>query len=130
MKTYLVNHLRLPNDLPKADNLVYLEHVEATFKPYGGKWLVLDAAVEILEGTWPGSVVLMEFPDRQAAKAWYSSPEYQAILHLRVENAISDLVLVDPVGPEFTSAEWARQIRALMAAATTPEPEPVGQTVG
>src|SRR3954453_13841680 len=115
MTTYLINHLRVPG-LPKADNLAYLEQVEATFKPYGGRWLVLDGQVEGLEGTWPGSAVLMEFPDMDTAKEWYHSPEYQQILHLRTDNAISDLVLVDPVGQEFTSATWARQIRAALAA--------------
>ena len=54
MSTYLINHLRLPNDIPKADNLKYLEAVEATFTPYGGRWLVLDHEVEVVEGAWPG----------------------------------------------------------------------------
>jgi hypothetical protein len=31
-------------------------------------------------------------------------------------NVISDLILVDPVGPDFTSAEWAQQIRTAIAA--------------
>jgi hypothetical protein len=51
--------------------------VDATFKPYGGKWLALDAEAEVLEGAWPGSVVLMEFPGfrsaistRLAARSW------------------------------------------------------------
>jgi uncharacterized protein (DUF1330 family) len=116
MSTYLINHLRIPNGIPNSQGLEYLESVEATFKPYGGQWLVLDADVEVLEGGWPGSVVLMEFLDMDAAKRWYHSPEYQEILHLRTENAISDLILVDGVGPGFTSAEWAGQIRGLVAA--------------
>lgn len=62
MTTYLINHLRIPNGVPKPEGLAYLESVEATFTPYGGKWLVLDAQVEVLEGAWPGSAVLMEFP--------------------------------------------------------------------
>lgn len=115
MTTYLINHLRIPNGVPKPESLVYLENVEATFKPYGGKWLALDGQVLELEGAWPGSVVLMEFPDVDVAKQWYTSPEYQSILPLRTDNAISDLVLVDAVGPDFTSAEWARQIRATIA---------------
>jgi len=115
MTTYLVNHLRVPG-LPKPQNLEYLAKVEATFLPYGGKWLVLDGDVEVLEGAWPGSVVLMEFPDRATARRWYDSPEYQDILGLRTDNAVSDLVLVDPVAPDFTSAAWARQIRAALAA--------------
>jgi uncharacterized protein (DUF1330 family) len=116
MPAYLINHLRIPNGFPKPEALVYLESVEATFTPYGGKWLVLDAQVEVIEGAWPGSVVLMEFPDMATAKKWYYSPEYQAILHLRTGNTISDLILVDPVGPDFTSAGWAQEIRSLIAA--------------
>jgi uncharacterized protein (DUF1330 family) len=116
MTTYLVNHLRIPNAVPKPDNLRYLELVEATFLPYGGKWLAIDAPVQVLEGAWPGSVVLMEFPDTETARKWYDSPEYQQILHLRTDNVISDLVLVDPVGPEFTAAGWAQQIRTAIAA--------------
>ena len=118
MTTYLVNHLRVPG-LPKPQNLEYLEAVEATFLPYGGRWLVLDGAVEVLEGSWPGSVVLMEFPDRETARKWYASPEYQDILPLRTDNAVSDLVLVDPVEPDFTSAGWAQQLRDLIAGPPT-----------
>jgi uncharacterized protein (DUF1330 family) len=116
MPAYLINHLRIPG-VPKPENLEYLEEVEATFEPYGGKWLVLDADVEVMEGDWPGSVVLMEFPDMDTAKQWYRSTEYQQILHLRTDNVISDLILVNPVGPDFTSARWAGQIRGLIAAA-------------
>jgi uncharacterized protein (DUF1330 family) len=115
MTAYLINHLRIPNGVPNSEALTYLEKVEATFAPYGGRWLVLDAQVEVQEGEWPGSVVLMEFPDMNAAKQWYDSPEYQGIIHLRTDNTISDLILVEPVGPDFTSAEWAQQIRTVIA---------------
>ena len=115
MTTYLVNHLRVPG-IPKPQDLEYLERVEATFLPYGGRWLVLDGEVEVLEGAWPGSVVLMEFPDRETARKWYDSPGYQDILRLRTDNAISDLVLVEPVGPDVASAAWAQQIRAVLQA--------------
>jgi uncharacterized protein (DUF1330 family) len=121
MATYLINHMRIPNGLPTPEGLVYLENVEATFKPYGGRWLVLDAAVEVLEGEWPGSAVLMEFPDMGAAKKWYYSPEYQKILRLRTDHVISDLVLVDAVGPDFTSGDWAQQIRTVVATGSDTE---------
>ena len=120
MTTYLINHLRIPNGVPNSHGLRYLENVEATFKPFGGRWLVLDAPVEVLEGSWPGSVILMEFPDMTAAKNWYHSPGYQKILNLRTDNAISDLILVDPVGPGFSSAEWAGQIRATLGQQKSP----------
>ena len=121
MTTYLINHLRIPSGIPKPEALDYLENVEATFIPYGGKWLALDAPVEALEGAWPGSVVLMEFPDMDTAKTWYSSPEYQKILHLRTDSTIDDLILVDQVGPDFTSAAWAREVRAAIATASGPQ---------
>jgi uncharacterized protein (DUF1330 family) len=115
MTTYLINHLRIPNGIPNAEALEYLEKVEATFLPYAGKWLALDAPVKALEGGWPGSVVLMEFPDMDTAEKWYNSAEYQEILHLRTDNTIDDLILVDQVGAGFTSAAWARQVRAAIA---------------
>jgi uncharacterized protein (DUF1330 family) len=114
MTTYLINHLRVPG-VPKPANLDYLEKVEATFVPYGGQWLALDAEVEVIEGAWPGSVVLMSFPDMETAKRWYFSEEYQAIVSLRTANVISDLILVDPVDAHFTSAAWAGEIRSALA---------------
>ncbi len=32
-KTYLINHLRIPADVPNAEGLDYLEQVEATVEP-------------------------------------------------------------------------------------------------
>lgn len=119
MTTYLINHLRIPGGIPKPENLDYLEQVEATFIPYGGQWLALDAQVESIEGAWPGSVVLMSFPDMDTAKQWHESPEYREILHLRTDNAVSDLILIDAVDAGFTSAAWAREIRGAIEASTT-----------
>jgi uncharacterized protein (DUF1330 family) len=115
VSTYLVNHLRIPGNVPNEEALEYLERVEATFKPYGGKWLVLGMHDEVMEGGWQGSVVLMRFPDMDTAKAWYWSAEYQAIIELRTRNVISDLILVDEVAPEFTSAGYAREVRGALA---------------
>ncbi|MGC4864577.1 DUF1330 domain-containing protein [Micromonospora sp. DT53] len=117
MSTYLINHLRIPGGVPNEAGLSYLEQVEATVRPYGGKWLAQGDAT-VVEGAWPGSVVLMEFPDRAAAEAWYGSAEYQAILPMRTNNAISDLILVDGVGPDFTVAGFARQVRDAIKAAS------------
>lgn len=111
MSTYLINHLRIPGGVPNEEGLSYLEQVEATAKPYGGTWLAQGEA-DAIEGTWPGSVVLMEFPSRADAENWYRSPEYQAILPLRVNNTISDLILVDRVAPDFTVGGFAQRVRA------------------
>ncbi len=111
MKTYLINHLRIPGEVPNDDGLTYLERVEATVRPHGGKWLAQGAG-DVIEGAWPGTVVLMEFPNRAAAMAWYNSPEYRAILPLRQRNAISDIILIDELAADFTVKGFAAGIRA------------------
>ena len=116
MSTYLINHLRIPGDVPNDQGLSYLEQVEATVAPYGGKWLA-QGPVDVLEGAWPGSVVLMEFPSRDAASDWYNSAAYQAIAPLRVRNAISDLVLIDSLPDGFTIKGFAEGIRRMLKSA-------------
>ena len=111
MKTYLINHLRIPGDVPNNEGLSYLESVEATVAPYGGRWLAQGPADVVVEGAWPGSVVLMEFPNREAATAWYNSPAYTAIRPLRTNNAISDLILIDQLPEGFTVKGFAAEVR-------------------
>ncbi|KAA9136126.1 DUF1330 domain-containing protein [Microbacterium caowuchunii] len=113
MTTYLINHLRIPGGVPNEAGLQYLERVEATVAAYGGRWLA-QGDPDVVEGAWPGSVVLLEFPDRASAQAWYESPEYREILTLRTDNAISDLVFIDGLPEDFTVAGFAGQVRAMV----------------
>lgn len=110
MKTYLINHLRIPNDVPNSEGLNYLEQVEATVAPFGGKWLA-QGPVDVIEGAWPGAAVLMEFPSRKAANDWYNSSAYQAILPLRKNGSISDLVFIDQFPERFTVKGFAAEVR-------------------
>ena len=117
MSTYVITHLRIPGGVPNHQGLDYLEQVESTVGPYGGRWLAIGD-VEVIEGAWPGTAVLMEFPDRAAADTWYHSAEYQEILPLRLTSAISDLVLIDSPPAGFTVAGFAAQVRSALAAAS------------
>jgi uncharacterized protein (DUF1330 family) len=58
----------------------YLERIDSTLEPYSGRFLIHGGDREVLEGTWPGAVVMIEFPGMAEAKSWYSSPAYQKIL--------------------------------------------------
>jgi uncharacterized protein (DUF1330 family) len=50
----------------------------------GGRFLVRGGELATLEGDWhPSRLVLLEFPDLQAAKHWYQSAEYQEAKKLR-----------------------------------------------
>ena len=115
MKTYLINHLRIPGDIPNEAGLSYLEQVEATVAPFGGNWLA-QGGVDVVEGVWPGSVVLMEFPSRQAATHWYNSPEYVEIRNLRIKNSISDIILIDEMSADFTIKGFAGEVRRAILA--------------
>ncbi|AWB91021.1 DUF1330 domain-containing protein [Aeromicrobium chenweiae] len=117
MSTYLINHLRIPGGVPNEQGLTYLEQVEATVVPFGGRWLAQGAPDVVKEGSWDGAVVLMEFPDRDAAEGWYASEAYQHILPLRVGSSISDLVFIDQLPDEFTVKGFAGDVRAALNAA-------------
>ena len=63
---------------------------------YGGRFIVRGGAAELLEGDrQPGRIVVLEFPDLAAAKRFYESPEYQAIIGIRHRAANSRLILVE-----------------------------------
>ena len=57
--------------------------------------LVVTNEATILEGDAGERVVVLEFPSRDAAMAWYQSPEYQAIIGMRLNSTKGFLALVD-----------------------------------
>lgn len=57
-----------------------------TLGQYGGELVSFDVAAETIEGTAPGpQTVIIKFEDVEAAKTWYNSPEYQAVVNKRLE---------------------------------------------
>lgn len=75
----------------------YLQRIDATLAPYGGRFVIHGGEAEVLEGTNPGALIVIEFPDRPRAKEWYASPAYQEILALRADNSVSTVFLIDGV---------------------------------
>lgn len=76
----------------------YAGQAPATFEPFGGKLVVRGGDPEKVEGEWPHAVVVViEFPDRAAAKAWYDCEAYTAIRPLRHRSATSNIAIVDGV---------------------------------
>jgi uncharacterized protein (DUF1330 family) len=50
----------------------------------GGRFVVRGGELAVLEGDWsPTRLVLLEFPDLEAAERWYASPAYEAAKRLR-----------------------------------------------
>ena len=95
MSSFAVAHLRSITMGPDVAD--YLARIDATLEPYSGRFLVHGSTVETLEGTWTGDLVVVEFPDRDRARAWYASPAYQQIVRLRTDNSDGSVILVDGV---------------------------------
>jgi uncharacterized protein (DUF1330 family) len=78
----------------------YPPAVIPTIVGHGGELLVADFASEVVEGQPPHVTVVIRFPSKAAARAWYESPEYQAIKHLRLDHSTDGrLVFADAFGP-------------------------------
>jgi len=86
-------------DITINDQDVYAEYrkqVPATVARHGGKFVVRGGAHERLEGEWrPGRVVVIEFPDMAAARAWYASTEYTPLIKLRQSASSGSVILVE-----------------------------------
>ena len=110
MTAYAVAHLRSVDQ--NAEILDYLLRIDATLEPFGGRFVVHGAQPEVLEGEWPGVLVVIGFPDLDAARAWYDSPGYQEILPLRTRNADGVTFLVDGVPDGYRAAGFAEKLMA------------------
>jgi uncharacterized protein (DUF1330 family) len=74
----------------------YRAAVPAIIEAHGGRFLVRGSSVSSLEGEVDRPrVIVLEFPDKTAAEAFYNSAEYQAILPLRQNSATGSVIVVE-----------------------------------
>lgn len=107
-RAYVIGYLR---DVELGPEIAeYIERIDATMAPYGGRFLIHGGPLTPLEGDWDGDLVLLEFPDSASARRWYDSPDYQAILPLRTERATSLAALVEGVREGYSAAEKLSQL--------------------
>jgi len=83
MAGYFVANYTITN---QAEYQKYLEAVGPTLTAHGAERVVVDRDSELLEGSAGLVTIVLRFATKAAAQAWYSSPEYQAIVHLRTDN--------------------------------------------
>lgn len=81
-------------DPDKYEN--YKALAPAAIKKYGGEYLARGGAVELLEGPAEDRrVVVLSFPDMDAARGFYNSPEYQAAKKEREGAADGQFIIVE-----------------------------------
>jgi len=93
MKGYVIANIEV---IDAEGYEAYRSQTAGVIAQYGGRFLVRGGEVEVREGQ-PGIArfVVIEFPDMDAARAFYGSPEYQAILPHRTANSNGSLFLVE-----------------------------------
>jgi uncharacterized protein (DUF1330 family) len=95
MSAYFVAELETTNP---AGMDPYRAAVDATITQYGGRFLTRGGATELIEGgPEPKRIVILEFADKEAVKRWYNSPEYQKILHMRLDSSTGRAFIVEGV---------------------------------
>ncbi len=76
----------------------YAAVVAPMIERYGARYVLRGRDVEFLEEEWGDddmSVVISEWPDREAAKAWWNSEEYQEAKKLREGLGTFQVLLID-----------------------------------
>lgn len=103
MTSYAVGCLRHVEMGP--DIVTYLEAIDATLAPFGGRFVIHGGDKEHLEGASVGDLIVIGFPEREAARLWYASLAYQAILPLRTRNSAGDVFLIEGVGDSHRATD-------------------------
>lgn len=79
---------------------VYKSLAPAAIQKYGGQYLTRGGAMETLEGPAEASrVVILQFPDMDAARAFYNGPEYGEAREARKHAADGMFTLLDGYNP-------------------------------
>ncbi|WP_406379938.1 DUF1330 domain-containing protein [Streptomyces sp. NBC_00197] len=117
MTAYAIAHLR--EAAPHPEIAAYIERIGATFEPYGGGFLVHGAQHEVVEGGWPGHVVVIGFPGMAEARAWWESPAYREIAPLRSRHIEGDIILVPGVPEGYDPAVTAKAMREALPPASS-----------
>ncbi len=74
----------------------YLANVTGLVHKHGGKYLARTGSVDRLEGPdeHPGTVIIVEYPSKEAAMAFYEDPDYQPYLKRRLAGSSGEYLLV------------------------------------
>jgi uncharacterized protein (DUF1330 family) len=95
MSAYLI--FTRDKTLDARELATYSKDVPATLAGHPVKVLALYGQHEDLEGASTEGTVILEFPNIQAAKAWYDGSAYRKVREHRFKGAMYRVTLVDGV---------------------------------
>lgn len=93
MTAYLIADIQV-TDPASYDQ--YRPLAAASVARFGGRFVVRGGKIDLLEGApEPERIVVIEFPDADAARRWYRSDEYQKALKIRQSASRGRVFLVE-----------------------------------
>ena len=93
MAAYLIADIQV-TDPTRYDQ--YRPLAAASIARFGGCYVVRGGKLDLLEGgPEPERIVVIEFPDADAARRWYRSEEYQSALKIRQSASRGRVFLVE-----------------------------------
>ncbi|MEZ5409204.1 MAG: DUF1330 domain-containing protein [Acidimicrobiales bacterium] len=96
----------LLHDVDLNDDITaYLERIDDTLAPFSGRFIIHGGAPDVREGEFRQTMIVIEFPDTEAASAWYESAPYQAILPMRTANAQGVVFVIDGVDADHRATD-------------------------
>ena len=92
MAGYAIAHVAVTDEAKFQD---YVDKMPALFERHKGRMIAMDENPAPIEGdAWPGTVVLIEFPTDDDAKAFYADADYVSAKALRAGAADLHVVVV------------------------------------
>ena len=74
----------------------YVEGATPLLADFGAEIVAMSDAPEILDGTWSrGRTIILKFPSKEKAKAFWNSPEYAPLKVLREQHSDQDNILLE-----------------------------------
>ncbi len=82
----------------------YGKSAGALVSKFGGRYILMGPGAELLEGSFGNgaSMVISQWPDKETAKRFWNSPEYQEVKKLREGIADCQVLLIE--APALTPA--------------------------
>ena len=83
------------------------------FARHGGEFVASSQSDTVVsEGVWdPPNTVIIAFPDRIAAEAWLSDPEYVKLARFRHRSARTNMVIVDTANDQYLIESRAKRAK-------------------
>ena len=76
----------------------YVGKVVPTVKKFGGEYIVRAGEYKVMEGEWENPrTVVIKFPNYEKALEWYDSEEYKPVKPIRLENTVTNGIIIKGV---------------------------------